>query len=181
MGAHRHTCTQSPQRERKKEKDQSRAPGLSLEALQPGDTAAGPAAAAVVSLLPSPLSPNNHRSEAALFCLLTAFVWENTISSPSLSNLQGSCLIPLSGMNSGSSLHFMMGCRHPRGGGFPASTGNAGRAGWVSLDSIFRHVVLNSWSGPALSLGNLKKKKKKKYMWTVLISAQGTICKQFIQ
>lgn len=145
-----HTVTSERE---KKEKDQSRAPGLSLEALQPGDTAAG-AEAAVVSLFPSPLSPNNHRSEAALLCLLTAFVWENTISSPSLSNLQGSCLIPLSGMHSGSSLHFMMGCRHPRRGGFPASTGNAGRAGWVSLDSIFRHVVLNSWSGPAPSSGN---------------------------
>lgn len=57
---HMHTVTT----ERVKKRHKSGAPGRSLEALQPGDTAA----AAVVSLqVPGPVSPNNYRSEAAPF------------------------------------------------------------------------------------------------------------------
>lgn len=87
---------------------------------------------------PSPqlVSPN-----IQCLCFLTVFVWWNTISSPSFSNLQRSGLIPLGGMNSGSSMQFLIGSRNLRRQAFRPGW-EWSEEGWVSSDSIFRYVIL---------------------------------------
>lgn len=90
------------------------------------------------------LSQTNQWLKAVLLRFACCFCLAENNDNPPLSNLQGSWLIPLGGMYSGSSLHFMLGWRDQWLGRWSSGqSGAALREGWVSLVAIFRRLVIS--------------------------------------